>query len=66
MTTDFDAAAVASEVADRLRHQYPHLDPAQIETVVREEVERLSHATVTDYVSVLTLKSAKKRLKRGT
>ncbi|MDQ1531089.1 MAG: hypothetical protein QOE37_1194 [Microbacteriaceae bacterium] len=66
VATEFDAEAVAGEVSSRLREKYPDLDPTHVEAVVREEVERLSHSTVTDYVSVLSMKSAKKRLKHGT
>lgn len=65
MSTDFDAEAVVSEITLRLREQYPDLEDARIDAVVREEVERLRQATVTDYVSVLTFKAARKRLRHG-
>lgn len=61
--TDFDSEAVVSEITSRLRQQYPDLDSDRIDAVVREEVERLRQATVTDYVSVLTFKAARKRLR---
>jgi hypothetical protein len=63
VTTDFDADQVIGDVAARLRDQFPDEDPSRIDAVVREEVERLREATVTDYVSVLSTKAAKKRLK---
>jgi hypothetical protein len=62
---DFDADQVIGDVARRLREQFPDRDPARIHAVVREEVERLGSATVTDYVSVLSTKAAKKRLKQA-
>lgn len=63
---DFDVDAVVHEVAGKLRAQFPGLDPVEVDTVVREEVERLQESTVTDFVSVLSARAAKRRLKSAT
>ncbi|TBN55521.1 hypothetical protein EYE40_15090 [Glaciihabitans arcticus] len=63
MTTEFDQEEVVRQVTDRLREKDPSASPAEVERIVKEEVTELSTKPVTDYVSVLSERAAKKRLK---
>ena len=62
MAAEFDAEQVVLEVTGTLRRKYPEKDPAEIERVVRDQVENLKDQPVHDYVSVLAQRAAKKRL----
>lgn len=50
------------EVAGNLQKKFPDRDAAEIERVVREQVEDLQDRPVRDYVSVLAQRAAKKQL----
>ena len=64
MTTEFDQSEVVRQVSERLREKFPKIDANTVETVVQEEVARLADKPVIDYVSVLSERAARKRLKR--
>jgi translation initiation factor 2 alpha subunit (eIF-2alpha) len=64
MTTDMDDDEIISQVVAKLVEEkdYP-LD--LVEPIVREEFAALAGRPVRDYLSVLTEKAAKKRLKKA-
>lgn len=63
MATEFDEAEVIRQVTERLVEKFPRKEPGDIERIVSEEVVALAAKPVTDYVSVLSERAAKKRLK---
>lgn len=64
MATEFDETEVIRQVTERLVERFPKSKPGEIERIVTEEVEALAAKPVTDYVSVLSERAAKKRLKK--
>lgn len=62
MADEFDADQVVREVAGVLQKKFPAKDPAEIERVVRAQVDELKDRPVHDYVSVLAQRAAKKQL----
>lgn len=62
MTSGFDADQVVREVSATLQKKLPSKDPAEIERVVRAQVDDLKDRPVQDYVSVLAQRAAKKQL----
>jgi hypothetical protein len=62
MATQFDAEQVVLEVTGALRRRFPEKDPSEVENVVRAQVEKLADRPVSDYVSVLAQRAAKKQL----
>lgn len=65
MTTEFDEGDVVAQVTQKLREKNPEMDPVRIEEIVREEVHLLAQRPVHDYVSVLSERAARKRLKHS-
>ncbi|MEO5535711.1 MAG: hypothetical protein ABIR17_11335 [Pseudolysinimonas sp.] len=63
MTSEFDPEEVVRQVTESLREKFPSANPADVERIVAEEVATLEKRPVHDYVSVLSAKAAKKRLK---
>ena len=63
MTTEFDQDEVVRQVTERLTERFPKAKPADVQRIVQEEVAELATKPVTDYVSVLSERAAKKRLK---
>ena len=59
---NFDAEQVIREVTDVLQKKFPEKTPAEVEQVVRAQVEDLAARPVRDYVSVLARRAAKKQL----
>lgn len=64
MTTELSDQEVMDEVVNRLSEKNSDVPRDVIDTVVREEYAALSGGTVRDYLSVLTERAAKKRLKK--
>jgi hypothetical protein len=64
VTTDLENDEIIIQVVDRLADKNPELERDRIEAVVREELDKLAGRPVRDYLSVLTERAAKKRLKR--
>ncbi len=62
VATEFDPDQVVREVTSALRTKFPQKDPAEVERVVRAEVDDLKDRPVHDYVSVLAQRAAKKQL----
>lgn len=66
MTTDVDDEDTVRQVVDRLQEKYPDVGRAEIEGVAREEYDALAGRPVRDYLSILTERAARKRLKRDS
>ena len=64
MTTELSDQEVMDEVVNRLSEKNSDVARDVIDKVVREEYAALSGGTVRDYLSVLTERAAKKRLKK--
>ena len=62
MAADFDVEQVIRDVAANLQKKFPSKDAAEIEQVVRAQVDDLKTRPVQDYVSVLAQRAAKKQL----
>ncbi len=63
MATEFDPKEIVKQVSAKLIEKYPDADEAAIRDIVREEVGKLEAQPVKDYVSVLSERAAKKRVK---
>ncbi|MWV51401.1 hypothetical protein GRS96_19195 (plasmid) [Rathayibacter sp. VKM Ac-2803] len=66
MTTDFDPEQVVRDVTANVRKKFPDRTDEQLEPLVREELADLQDRPVQDYLSVLTERAVKRRLKRDT
>ena len=62
MAAEFDVEQVVREVAANLHKKFPSKDAAEIEQIVRAQVDDLKDRAVRDYVSVLAQRAAKKQL----
>jgi hypothetical protein len=62
MASEFDSEQVVLEVTATLQRKFPSRDPAEVERVVRAQVDDLKNRPVHDYVSVLAQRAAKKQL----
>lgn len=58
-----DYNQIIQEATERLRGKYPDRSEEQIRVIVEEELTRLRAGTVQDYLSVLTVRAAQKRMK---
>ena len=65
VTTDMDDEEMISQVVEKLAAKNPEIPKDQVETTVREEFAGLAGRPVRDYLSVLTERAAKKRLKKS-
>ncbi|MWV51504.1 hypothetical protein GRS96_19760 (plasmid) [Rathayibacter sp. VKM Ac-2803] len=66
MTTDLDADQVVRDATAAVRKKFPDRSESDIEAIVREELSKLLDRPVQDYLSVLTERAAKQRLKHDT
>lgn len=64
MTTELSDQEVMDQVAAKLSEKNSDVPRTTIDEVVREEYEALAGGTVRDYLSVLTERAAKKRIKK--
>jgi len=64
MTTEISDQEVMVQVADKLSEKNSDVPRNVIDDVVREEFMALAGRPVLDYLSVLTERAAKKRLKK--
>jgi len=64
MTTEISDEEVMVQVADKLSEKNSEVPRSVIDDVVREEFLALAGRPVRDYLSVLTERAAKKRLKK--
>ncbi|WKK71562.1 hypothetical protein Q0F99_19920 [Rathayibacter oskolensis] len=65
MTTEVNLDEIVSEVSARLKGRFPDRPAAEVESVVRTELDALADRPVQDYLSVLTERAAKSRLKKS-
>jgi len=56
---------IVSEVSARLRGRFPDKPAEEVESIVRAELDSLADRPVRDYLSVLTERAAKSRLKKS-
>ena len=63
MTTDVDYGQIVRDSTEQLQKKYPDRPEAELRTVVEEELATLRDATVQDYLSVLTVRAARKRIR---
>jgi hypothetical protein len=66
VTTDVDDEDTIRQVVDRLQEKLPDTPRAELERVAREEFDAISGRPVRDYLSILTERAAKKRIKRDS
>ncbi len=64
MTTDLSDDEVMAQVAEKLAEKNPDVPRTVIDDMVREEYLAIAGRPVRDYLSVLTERAAKKRLKK--
>jgi hypothetical protein len=64
VTTDVDDEDTLRQVVDRLQEKYPDVARVDLEVVAREEYYSLAGRPVRDYLSILTERAARKRLKK--
>lgn len=64
MTTEVKPEEVVIQVSERLQAKNPDISAQEIDRIVREELAELVDRPVQDYLSVLTERAAKKRLKK--
>jgi hypothetical protein len=63
MTTDVDYDQIVRDSTEQLQKKYPDRPEAELRAMVEEELATLRDATVQDYLSVLTVRAARKRIK---
>jgi hypothetical protein len=66
MTTDLDADQVVRDATAAVRKRFPDHSDAEVEALVREELIKLVDRPVQDYLSVLTERAVKQRLRGDT
>ena len=64
MTTDMEDEDTLRKVVDRLQEKFPELPREKLEAAAKIEFDELAGRPVHDYLSILTERAAKKRLKR--
>ena len=64
MTTDLSDDEVMAQVVEKLAEKNPDVPRTVIDDMVREEYLAIAGRPVRDYLSVLTERAAKKRLKK--
>ncbi|NQX03789.1 hypothetical protein HQQ82_03135 [Rathayibacter sp. VKM Ac-2856] len=65
MPDDVNLDQIVSEVSARLRTRFPDRPAAEVESAVQAELDALAGRPVQDYLSVLTERAAKSRLKKS-
>lgn len=65
MTTNIDDEQTIQQVADALEGKYPDMARADLEEIVREEFGAIAGRPVRDYLSILTERAARKRIKKS-
>jgi hypothetical protein len=62
---DIDDEETIRQVADTLEAKYPGMGRNELEAIVREEFGAISGRPVRDYLSILTERAARKRIKKS-
>jgi Xaa-Pro aminopeptidase len=65
VTTDIDNDEIKRQVVAKLVEKNPGMSEADVASVVDEEFAALADRPVRDYLSILTERAAKKRLKKS-
>jgi hypothetical protein len=65
VAADVNLDEIASEVSARLRARFPDHSAEEVDATVRTELDALADRPVRDYLSVLTERAAKSRLKKS-
>jgi hypothetical protein len=60
---EVDYDQIVRESTEKLRGKFPDRPESELRSVVEEELAKLPDSTVQDYLSVLTLRAARKRVK---
>lgn len=63
MTTDLQDEEIIVQVVDKLTEKFPEAPATQVDSIVREEFSEISNRPVRDYLSVLTERAARLRVK---
>jgi hypothetical protein len=66
VSTDIDDAETVRQVVERLEKKFPDVPRDQIEAVAQTEFDALAGRPVRDFLTILTERAAKKRLKKET
>jgi hypothetical protein len=65
VTKDIDDEETIQHVADALEAKYPEMVRVELEAIVREEFGAIAGRPVRDYLSILTERAARKRIKKS-
>lgn len=65
MTKDIDDEETIQHVANALEAKYPDMARTELEAIVREEFGAIAGRPVRDYLSILTERAARKRIKKS-
>lgn len=63
MTTDLKDEEIIVQVVGKLTEKFPAAPVTEVDTIVREEFREISGRPVRDYLSVLTERAAKLRVR---
>jgi hypothetical protein len=63
MAKEVDYDQIVRESTEKLHTRFPDRAEGDLRSVVEEELAKLRDSTVQDYLSVLTLRAARKRVK---
>ena len=65
MPTNTDDEETIQHVTDALEKKYPGVKRSELEAVAREEFTAIAGRPVRDYLSILTERAARKRIKKS-
>jgi hypothetical protein len=65
VTKDIDDEETIQHVANALEARFPGMARADLEAIVREEFGAIAGRPVRDYLSILTERAARKRIKKS-
>ena len=65
MTANIDDEETIRQIVERLEKKFPDVPRAEIEDVARAEFAALADRPVRDFLTILTERAAKKRLKKS-
>jgi hypothetical protein len=65
VTSEISDEETVRQVVDRLQEKFPQIPRTELERVAQAEFQLLAGRPVRDYLSILTERAAKKRLKKG-
>lgn len=65
MTTNTDDEETIQHVTNALEKKYPEMKRSDLEAIARDEFEAIAGRPVRDYLSILTERAARKRIKKS-